>query len=336
MIHKHVKQFTRIVLGASVFSASVMGVGLATSTDVTVAPISASTSVATIAANTTTANTTTTDTVTAGTSMNAENTGTALLLNAGVWRETTPERGHMTRIIKAYEEPVSHGEVKLTHPRSTQYKDITLKILFPMNDPKDYSKMPQYDGFPVAIPSFAKDPQIYYVPQYLKSGAVGEVSFSGSRAEMAPYVAEAKTLAIDTMTLGESRNVYIQLEPVYNMDFALSARELALDYDIRRTDTLKNLGAVPEFVPQLADKVNALESKSGEAIPATSLLSDRENKKLQKQVLGYYSYGFESVKIPDNYTLYIFNVGGVPDHQVMTGALVSPDETKIVYFYNQR
>lgn len=334
MIHKHVKQFTRIVLGASLFSASVMGVSLATSTDVTVAPISASTSVAPTAAGTTTTDTKTTDTVTASTMINTKTTGTAL--DAAVWRETTPERGYMTRIIKAYEEPVSHGEVKLTYPRSTQYKDITLKILFPMNDPKDYSKMPQYDGFPVAIPSFAKDPQIYYVPQYLKSGAVGEVSFSGSRAEMAPYVAEAKTLAIDTMTLGESRNVYIQLEPVYKMDFALSARELALDYDIRRTDTLKNLGTVPEFVPQLADKVNALESKSGEATAATSLLSDRENKKLQKQVLGYYSYGFESVKIPDNYTLYIFNVGGVPDHQVMTGALVSPDETKIVYFYNQR
>lgn len=247
-----------------------------------------------------------------------------------------PERGQMTRIIKAYEEPVTHGTAQLTHPRATQYKDITLKILFPMNNPKDYDKMPQYDGFPVEIPSFAKDVQIYYVPQYLKSGAVGEVSFSGSRQDMAPYVAEAKALAIDSMTLGESRHVYIQLEPESNMDYALSARELVLDYDIRRTDSLKNLGTVPEFVAPLTEKLSAKRLKNGEASGTTLALSEKENRKLQKQVLGYYSYEFNSVKVPDDYNLYIFNVGGVTDHQVMTGALVSPDETKIIYFYNQR
>ena len=245
----------------------------------------------------------------------------------------TPERGAMERTIKAYELPVNHVDVNLTYPRSSQYKEVTLKILFPMNNPKDYGKMPHYDGFPKEIPSFAKDAQIYYVPQFLKAGAVGQVSFSGTKEEMAPYFAEAKRLAIDTMTIKDSRNVYVQLESDSNMDYALSARQLLLDYDIRRTDTLKNLGTVPEFVPGL---MNDSKAMAAQAAGKPMLLSDRENKKLQRQLLGYYSYEFNSVQIPDDYTLYVFNVGGVPDHQVMTGVLVSPDQTKMIYFYNQR
>ena len=245
----------------------------------------------------------------------------------------TPERGDVDRIIRAYELPLTHVDVNLTYPRSSQYKEVTLKILFPMNDPKDYKKMPHYDGFPKEIPSFAKDAQIYYVPQFLKAGAVGQVSFSGTKADMAPYVTEAKRLAIDTMTIAEARNVYVQLESDSNMAYALSARQLLLDYDIRRTDTLKNLGTVPEFVPGL---MNDSEVMAAQAAGKPKLLSDKDNKKLQKKLLGYYSYEFNSVQIPDDYTLYVFNVGGVPDHQVMTGVLVSPDETKMIYFYNQR
>lgn len=245
----------------------------------------------------------------------------------------SPERGNLERVIRAYELPADHVDVNLTYPRSSQYKEVTLKILFPMNDPKDYKKMPHYDGFPKEIPSFAKDAQIYYVPQFLKAGAVGEVSFSGTKAELAPYIAEAKRLAIDTMTIADSRHVYVQLESDSNMDYALSARQLLLDYDIRRTDTLKNLGTVPEFVPGLMNDSNAMAAM---AAGKPQLLSERENKKMQKQLLGYYSYEFNSVQIPDDYTLYVFNVGGVPDHQVMTGAIVSPDETKMIYFYNQR
>ncbi len=222
----------------------------------------------------------------------------------------TSKKDSLTRVIKAYEEPVTHGQVSLTHPRSTQYKDITLRILFPMNDPKDYGKMPQYDGFPKEIPQFAKDVQMYYVPQFLKTGAVGEVSFSGTATELAPYIKEAKALAIDTMTLGDSGHVYIQLEPVYNMASALSAKDLVLGYEIRRTSELKNLGTVPEFVPELAERMDIKVDNQVNSVA----LSEKENKRLQKKLLGYYSYGFNSIPVPDDYTLYVFNVGGVPDH----------------------
>ena len=63
--------------------------------------------------------------------------------------------------------------------------------------------------------------------------------------------------------------------------------------------------------------------------------TEKENRKLQKQYLHRLSYNEDSIEIPDNYVLYVFDFGGSWNHPYSLGAAVSPDRNYIIYFCQQ-
>ena len=62
---------------------------------------------------------------------------------------------------------------------------------------------------------------------------------------------------------------------------------------------------------------------------------EKENRKLQQQYLHRLSFNEDSVEIPDNYVLYVFDFGGSWNHPYSLGAAVSPDRNYIIYFCQQ-
>ena len=65
------------------------------------------------------------------------------------------------------------------------------------------------------------------------------------------------------------------------------------------------------------------------------IYTEKENRKLQKQYLYRLSYNEDSIEIPDNYVLYLFDFGGTTNHPYSLGAAVSPDRNYIIYFCQQ-
>ena len=63
--------------------------------------------------------------------------------------------------------------------------------------------------------------------------------------------------------------------------------------------------------------------------------TEKENRKLQQQYLHRLSYTEDSIEIPDNYVLYVFDFGGSWNHPYSLGAAVSPDSNYIIYFCQQ-
>ena len=63
--------------------------------------------------------------------------------------------------------------------------------------------------------------------------------------------------------------------------------------------------------------------------------TEKENRKLQKQYLHRLSYNEDSIEIPDNYVLYVFDFGGSWNHPYSLGAAVGPDSNYIIYFCQQ-
>ena len=65
------------------------------------------------------------------------------------------------------------------------------------------------------------------------------------------------------------------------------------------------------------------------------IYTEKENRKLQKQYLHRLSYNEDSIEIPDNYVLYLFDLGGTRNHPYSLGAAASPDRNYIIYFCQQ-
>ena len=65
------------------------------------------------------------------------------------------------------------------------------------------------------------------------------------------------------------------------------------------------------------------------------IYTEKENRKIQQQYLHRLSYNEDSVEIPDNYVLYVFDFGGSWNHPYSLGAAVSPDSNYIIYFCQQ-
>ena len=63
--------------------------------------------------------------------------------------------------------------------------------------------------------------------------------------------------------------------------------------------------------------------------------TEKENRKLQQQYLHRLSFNEDSVEIPDNYVLYVFDFGGSWNHPYSLGAAVSLDSNYIIYFCQQ-
>lgn len=95
-----------------------------------------------------------------------------------------------------------------------------------------------------------------------------------------------------------------------------------------------------EIRKRIQDERDALKSKqdyenkrSKDKVYPT--YTEKENRKLQQQYLHRLSYNEDSVEIPDNYVLYLFDFGGSWNHPYSLGAAVSQDRNYIIYFCQQ-
>lgn len=240
-------------------------------------------------------------------------------------------RGIPKQVLEAFM-PASGAKTVLTNESNSLYKEQALRVAFPMTDASKYDLVPNFDGFPKQVPSFANNVSVFYIPQFIKAGGEAQVSFIGTASEMAPYIGEALKLAIMQTNLTDSRSVYVKMAPNSDMQFADSLRELLPGYKIVTTPELKNLGPWRDF---WSDIIDVTSVNSGNYV-TDQLFDNDTNKKAQQQLLGYYSYNYNMVNLDDSYTYYIFSVGTTFNHAYVTGAAVNKAGTEIVYFYKQQ
>ena len=95
-----------------------------------------------------------------------------------------------------------------------------------------------------------------------------------------------------------------------------------------------------EIRKRIQDERDALKSKQDyenkrSKYKVYPIYTEKENRKLQQQYLHRLSYNEDSIEIPDNYVLYLFDFGGSWNHPYSLGAAVSPDRNYIIYFCQQ-
>lgn len=91
---------------------------------------------------------------------------------------------------------------------------------------------------------------------------------------------------------------------------------------------------------RIQDELDALKPKQDNLNKRSKdkvypIYTEKENRKLQKQYLHRLSFKEDTIEIPDNYVLYVFDFGGSWNHPYSLGAAVSPDKNYIIYFLQQ-
>ena len=263
------------------------------------------------------------------------------------------------------------------------FKPIEL-IQYPINNPKDYKRIPKIPGFPKNMPSFAKNIHMHSNPGFLQGRAYVQFAFGGTPEQLKPYIDEALSDSKVVILKSDISNVYVKQFIDSNMAYADSLSALIPRSILTVKNTTVPMGKfiqerqdhpIDKFVDeiyelenqvlaefnkvQIADEDNnakykryfeirkriqderdALKSKqdyenkrSKDKVYPT--YTEKENRKLQQQYLHRLSYNEDSVEIPDNYILYLFDFGGTWNHPYSLGAAVSPDRNYIIYFCQQ-
>ena len=263
------------------------------------------------------------------------------------------------------------------------FKPIEL-IQYPINNPKDYKRMPKVPGFPKNTPSFAKNIHMHSNPGFLQGRAYVQFAFGGTPEQLKPYIDEARSNSKVVILKSDISNVYVKQFIDSNMAHADSLSALIprsiltvknttvpmgkliqerLDHPIDKSvDEIYELEnqVLAEFNKvQIADEDNSAKYKryfetrkriqdardalkpkqdyenkrSKDKVYPT--YTEKENRKLQQQYLHRLSYNEDSIEIPDNYVLYLFDFGGTWNHPYSLGAAVSPDRNYIIYFCQQ-
>ena len=263
------------------------------------------------------------------------------------------------------------------------FKPIEL-IQYPINNPKDYKRMPKIPGFPKNMPSFAKNIHMHSNPGFLQGGAYVQFAFGGTPEQLKPYIDEALSNSKVVILKSDISNVYVKQFIDSKMAYADSLSALIpksilivknttvpmgkfiqerqdhpIDKSVDEIYELENQ-VLAEFnkvqIPdednsakykryfetrkRIQDAQDALKPKqdyenkhSKDKVYPT--YTEKENRKLQQQYLHRLSFNEDSVEIPDNYVLYVFDFGGSWNHPYSLGAAVSPDRNYIIYFCQQ-
>ena len=263
------------------------------------------------------------------------------------------------------------------------FKPIEL-IQYPINNPKDYKRMPTIPGFPKNMPSFAKNIHMHSNPGFLQGRAYVQFGFGGTPEQLKPYIDEALSNSKLVVLKADISNVYVKRYIDSNMAYADSLYALIprsiltvknttvpmgkfiqerqdhpIDKSVDEIYELENQVLAEFNKVQIADEDNSAKYKryfetrkriedARDALKPKPdyenkrskdkvypIYTEKENKKLQKQYLHRLSYNEDSIEIPDNYVLYVFDFGGSRNHPYSLGAAVSPDKNYIIYFCQQ-
>lgn len=263
------------------------------------------------------------------------------------------------------------------------FKPIEL-IEYPINNPKDYKRMPAITGFPKNMPSFAKNIHMHSNPGFLQGGAYVQFAFGGTPEQLKPYIDEARSNSKVVLSKSDLSNVYVKQFIDSNMAYADSLSALIprsiltvknttvpmgkfiqerqdhpIDKSVDEIYELENQVLAEFNKVQIPDEDNSAKYKryfeirkriqdARDALKPKPnyenkhskdkvypIYTEKENRKLQQQYLHRLSFNEDSVEIPDNYVLYVFDFGGSWNHPYSLGAAVSPDSNYIIYFCQQ-
>ena len=227
-------------------------------------------------------------------------------------------------------------------------------IEYPINNPKDYKMMPMIPGFPKKIPGFAKNIHMHSNPSFFQGRAYVQLTFGGTPEQLKPYIDEARSNSKVVILKSDLSHVYVKQFIDSKMDYADSLSALIPRSILTVKNTTVPMGKfiqerqdhpIDKFVDEIYELENQVlaefnkpkqdyeNKRAKDKVYPT--YTEKENRKLQQQYLHRLSYNEDSVEIPDNYVLYVFDFGGSWNHPYSLGAAVSPDSNYIIYFCQQ-
>lgn len=213
----------------------------------------------------------------------------------------------------------------------------------------DVDKVNDLSGFPKKVPSFAKQVDIHLKPpKAIEDGRYIQVSFTGKRSELKPYIQDAENHAKVIITKGEAERISIKPYEDVKTKYIKYLSTILPEEWIEVTNTFNNMYQYKVALSnenikravdrELSNQMNnqiflGLEQDTSQ-LSSDKVLSNDENKALQKKYLGYYSY--KEVKQPFNadYTFYIFKFDYSYNMFTVAGMAVNPEQTRVIYFIN--
>ena len=225
-------------------------------------------------------------------------------------------------------------------------------IKYPINDKEYYNhidvdKVNDLSGFPKKIPSFAKQVDIHLKPpKAIEDGRYIQVSFTGKPSELKPYIQDAENHAKLVITKGEAERVSIKPYEDVKTKYRKYLSTILPEEWIEVTNTYNNMyqykvALSNENIKQkvdheLANQMNnqmfmGLEQDTSQ-LSSDKVLSNDENKALQKKYLGYYSYKEVNRPFEAGYTFYIFKFDYLYNSFTVAGMAVNPEQTRVIYF----
>ena len=181
-------------------------------------------------------------------------------------------------------------------------------IKYPINDKEYYNhidvdKVNDLSGFPKKIPSFAKQVDIHLKPP--------KAPYENVKTNYRKY--------LSTILPEEWIEVTNTYNNMYQYKVALSNENIKQKVDHELANQMNNqmfMGLEQDTSQLSSDKV----------------LSNDENKALQKKYLGYYSYKEVNRPFEAGYTFYIFKFDYLYNSFTVAGMAVNPEQTRVIYF----
>ena len=211
----------------------------------------------------------------------------------------------------------------------------------------DIDKVNDLSGFPKKIPSFAKQVDIHLKPpKAIEDGRYIQVSFTGKPSELKPYIQDAENHAKVIITKGEAERVSIKPYEDVKTNYRKYVSTILPEEWIEVTNIFNNMYQYKmalsnenikrkvdrELLNQMNNQMVLDLEQDTSKLSSDKILSNDENKALQKKYLGYYSY--KEVKRPFNaeYTFYIFKFDYSYNMFTVAGMAVNPEQTRVIYF----
>ena len=199
------------------------------------------------------------------------------------------------------------------------------------------------------IPSFAKQVDIHLKPpKAIEDGRYIQVSFTGKPSELKPYIQDAENHAKVIITKGEAERVSIKPYEDVKTNYRKYVSTILPEEWIEVTNIFNNMYQYKmalsnenikrkvdrELSNQMNNQIVLDLEQDTSKLSSDKVLSNDENKALQKKYLGYFSY--KEVKRPFNaeYTFYIFKFDYSYNMFTVAGMAVNPEQTRVIYFLN--
>ena len=245
--------------------------------------------------------------------------------------------------------PYTREEIEKQIVDAINFKE---SIKYPVNDKEYYNhidvdKVNDLSGFPKKIPSFAKQVDIHLKPpKAIEDGRYVQVSFTGKPSELKPYIQDAENHAKVIITKGEAERVSIKPYEDVKTKYRKYMSTILPEEWIEVTNTFNNMYPYKvalsnenikrkvdyELSNQMNNQMGLDLEQDTSQLSFAKVLSNDENKALQKKYLGYYSY--KEVERPFNadYTFYVFKFDYSYNMFTVAGMAVNPEQTRVIYF----